>query len=1796
MTEEIGLLADLDLTQWDLAVSRYMQSIDDMKRAAEGIAGGVSSGFSGLDLSLSGVASGITNTFLGIGETVFNALTDLARQIYENYQELGKNLLFAVTGFTTAIVGAVTLAGKGLVDWTVEGISQNTAFEQSLSDIAAVLRTTRDAVTPLGEEINTLALDPNLVISTEQASSVVEQLARNGLDMTQILDGAAKSSVLLANAVGSNDPASFAQAADIATMAMQEFNLKASDMAHVADVSQGVINGSRLELNDWALALGNGGAAAGAFNVKLDDFATAIAGTVNLYHTARQAGTGLTNFLERLVPLTKPAAEEMRKLGLFSGETGAEFDKTAGAIDGVQNSITQLDPTSKNYQKDLTALQTKLNNLNSELNKGSNAFFDAKGNLKDLADVSQILQNATKNLSDEQKVEAYRIIFGNNALETAIGFANLGADAFNKLKDTVVQNGSAAESAATRTKTLAARWENLRDIWSAIQRQSGAGFNDMLLKLVNLMTELTNTNQDRIISFFGELAKVFGSLVEAALPWVEKMLPVLLDNIEALAHWLLEIVKSGNPFNEWLSRMSPWLKGFVEGIISIVDQGKKFIAWLVDTGKYIWMMMSPYIEWIKNNIKLKDVLIAAAGAIAAYVLPAILRMVSIANLAIGAVAAIRRAWETDWLNIRTFFETVWPKIEQPLFDFINNFLTGKWGAAWDDAVTIVSIAVSTIVDLLNKFGSPLAVFIADILQGKWKDAWTIAVQWVSDRLEDLKSYLPGWANDFISVIQDLLTGNWQKAWNDAVAFVQDSIFSIGDLIKELNAPLAGFIADILQGKWVSAWNDAKAIAYSVYTDIVRWLLDLHTPFTNFIALVLQGDWKDAWTIAQAWVIEQLNKIKDYIPSWAANVISIVQNLLKGDWATAWTDAANTTRLVYDSITQWLLDLNTPFSNFIALILEGQWKNAWTIAQQWAISQLEAVKAYLPNWGSDFISVVEGILTGNWQTVWENAKKIVTDIFFGIGEAVRGLNTPFTTFISDVLEGKWDKAWIEAKAILGLTDDKITLIVDGVQALGLVLGALAIGSLADIITGFISWISGIVIATIDIVPFIVQVGLLAAAIYLLTTPVNDIISGLQNFQNKMLDLVNDTSFPVWLRSLFSATVAAAAAFEEWTRVLGLWKGQADISLGPDSGILGWKDTLKDLGTNIREISEFFELAGLEVEYFTLKYQEFIGAMQGQTVFDAQEKRIQEIQDRIAKLRILLASGFWGGDNTVGGDVGTVTVPTAKPGSVPPSMFANVFTYDAATAQKNLDAITTKMQELHDQLNIHYLSLDEVAKLSGINSVTDFSQAFVGSNSQDAQANVLIFVNKIAELAAAIKDGFYTAGDKSVGLYVQALADKSGIAEDSAFKLANTIVKTFGTNLTDIGGLVVPDTYQKTIIDPITGLTVPATQAGQQVGQSSVDGVTQGIGDGKGGFLDSVQGIIDNATTVYNTLIPASKDTGTQSVGALGQATTDNQNAAINPMQSLIDQANKTVATLTPASGQTGKDSVTALGTSVDQNKQPTLDTVQSLISSINDKSTPMIQNMGDVGNASSDALIQPYIQVAPGQMQGALEGLNTVIYTWATALIQYMNDSGKSSSLAFSIGIAQNKDQVVSSADLIGKLFRDKINDYLTIVINNFVNLADNIKSLTDFQKFTDLGTNIGDALKSGLDSKLADVQASGAALVAAAATGVTTTAQIASPSKLFEKFADFIREGFNIGLNKPLDGISGISSRMVDGASANLNAQLSQRTGTVNPVSSTSNYNNSSSAVTIINNIYNQMDQAQLQYMMQQTLNGVGLV
>lgn len=993
---------------------------------------------------VSGVLGQVVGVFSKLAEAVLKVMGGMAEEIYSTFTELGKYIVVTIGAAAAAIVTAVLFAGNKLKDWTFGGIKAAAEFEQQMADIASVLRKTRAEVQPLADQIDEMALDPKLVVSAEEAGAVVESLSRNGLTMTEIMEGGAKATILLANATGGD----FKMSADVATMALRMFNMEASELNKVADISQGVINNSRIELDDWALALGNGGAAAAASGVPLEDFATVVAATINSFHSARQAGTSYMNFIQRLVPITDTAGEAMKELGLFTGLTDDAYKAMGEELEAVEKRLAELDPRLVFYDELVEAHTKRAEELRTQMVKGTNAFFDQNGQMKEMTEVVQILTDATKDLGDEERTEAFRRIFGNDAYETAIRLSKMTSSEFETLKAEIVIQGSAAEASATRTNTLAKAWENLADIWATIQRKSGAAFDGLLRNIVKRLTELTNQNQERVIAFFERFAALFSKLVDSAMPWIEKIMPVLINDLEALASWLIETALGGDKADDWLNKMSPHLRSFIDKVITTVAAVKQFAGWLVELATQTRKFLSPFIEWIKANTTAKDVLVAAGAAVLAFLAPLgflIARMTLVGLAAIRAVSWIRKAWEEDFGGIRTTVTTIMARIQEPLERFINSFLKGEWANAWNALKDIVLIALGEIEKHIPDFFKPFVNLISDLLRGDWQGAWDNIKKIVVTTFEGIKQVLLGFNTPFTNFLFNILEGNWEEVWDSIVIVAIKSFELIKKGLTLIDTPFTDFLVNVLEGDWEAVWKSISTVAVVSFKIMKEALKGMKTPFTDFIVKILEGDWEGVWEDISNAARMAFKAIIKVLREFETPLTDFIANVLTGAWDEAWDYIKMKALLAYSWIVEKLYAIDTPISNFLGNVLTGKWDLVWedikrgaTTAYNWVVEKLYEIDNPVATFLAD-------VMTGNWTAVWESVKTGATIAYAWVVDGLYGLDTPFTTFLADILTGKWNAVWETVKSAASIAYQWIT---DGLYGLDMPFTTF----IADVLTG------------------------------------------------------------------------------------------------------------------------------------------------------------------------------------------------------------------------------------------------------------------------------------------------------------------------------------------------------------------------------------------------------------------------------------------------------------------------------------------------------------------------------------------------------------------------------------------------------------------------------------------------------------------------------------------------------------------------------------------------------------------------
>lgn len=305
-------------------------------------------------------------------------------------------------------------------------------FEAAMNRVEAATGASAAELKALTDQARAFGRDRSFTATAKDSADAMETLAKNGVTVTDMMGGATKATLKLSAATG----ADFGDSADVATGAMQQFGKNAGQLENVVDQVTGVLLVSKFGFDDYKLAMGQAGGVAGGLGLTLEDFNTVLAATSNLFASGSDAGTSFKTFLTRMAPQSKQASEVMKQFGLN--------------------------------------------------------FFDATGRMKTMAQIAQMLQDKLGNLSDEAKNKALTTIFGTDAMRTAIGLMNQGADGLERIQG-IISKASAQGQMDARMKGLNGQLTQLRKQLEALFLAiADSGFLSWVTQTVKGLTDLVS--------------------------------------------------------------------------------------------------------------------------------------------------------------------------------------------------------------------------------------------------------------------------------------------------------------------------------------------------------------------------------------------------------------------------------------------------------------------------------------------------------------------------------------------------------------------------------------------------------------------------------------------------------------------------------------------------------------------------------------------------------------------------------------------------------------------------------------------------------------------------------------------------------------------------------------------------------------------------------------------------------------------------------------------------------------------------------------------------------------------------------------------------------------------------------------------------------------------------------------------------------------------------------------------------------------------------------------------------------
>lgn len=380
------------------------------------------------------------------------------------FEALGQSMVDLGQKLSLSVTAPIVGAGAAIIKMTGN-------FEASMNKVSISTQAGAADMKAMSELALKLGKDSEFGATT--AADAMDMLAKNGLSARQILDGAAKATIALASAAGSE----LEPAASAITDVMQQFKLNTADLPLVVNQITGAVNESKLNFVDYATAIGQAGGVAGASGVDFVDFNAAIAGTSALFASGSDAGTSFKTFLIALTPSTKKAANIMKEYGL--------------------------------------------------------SFFDAQGNMRSMSEIAEELKTKLGGLSEEARTNTLKELFGTDAMRTAIGLMDQGAAGIDKIKKKIGETDAAAQS-AKRLEGFNGQLEQLKGSIETLAIRIGQSgileaVTTMVTGLSNLIDKWSEASPAtlRFATVLGLVAAAVGPLVIAFGLLVQGIAPLI---------------------------------------------------------------------------------------------------------------------------------------------------------------------------------------------------------------------------------------------------------------------------------------------------------------------------------------------------------------------------------------------------------------------------------------------------------------------------------------------------------------------------------------------------------------------------------------------------------------------------------------------------------------------------------------------------------------------------------------------------------------------------------------------------------------------------------------------------------------------------------------------------------------------------------------------------------------------------------------------------------------------------------------------------------------------------------------------------------------------------------------------------------------------------------------------------------------------------------------------------------------------------------------------------------------------
>lgn len=844
----------------------------------------------------------------GVNEasTAVDSLGDRARNTQQRFSSLAT---------TTGIAATAMAAGLGLA------VNAAIDFEKQISAIGAVSGASAEQLEAL--RAKALQLGADTAFSASDAANAMEELVKAGLSVEDTLNGAADATVALAAAGSIELP----EAATIAANAMNQFNLAAQDLPHVADLIAGAANASAIDVGEFGFAMQQAGAVANLVGVSFDDLATAIALMGNAGIKGSDAGTSLKTFLQNLQPTTEKQTELFKELGIITEDN-------------------------------------------------TNRFYDQNGSLKDLSSVADVLNEALAGMTDQQKALALETLFGTDAIRAAAIIANEGSEGFDALAASIGEV-SAADVAAARLDNTAGAIEQLKGSVETAAIALGTALLPVIRKVTEFVTELVN--------WFSALDPKWQKLIAFALVAVTALVAfvaVLAGIIAAVAGVIAAFAGAGE--------VLAIVVGIIAGIVALAaaiklayDRSAEFRDLLASLGQYfqaafgfVMSIVTPIVDFIKNDLipavqeiskKLQENLAPAFKAIGEFIQQRVVPGIQKLQEAVSKVMPYIIDLGKFLLGVAKVIIDVLGKALGFLIPLLANILGPVFSFLIDIIAGVISFipkiieGFKTFINIAKEVGKIIAIAIIAPFYAIY-----VAGKWVFEQLMKV-------VNVFIDA--------FKAVWNFIAPVVQAVFGLIGAII--------GLAFDIITALFQAWWTVVSAIWNVFWDNVIKPVMSAFSAIWNFLQAafdVILAIVKVGWAVIVAiwdkiydWIVTPIVTAFNFVADWIGKKIEEARAIIAFVWdliVALFTAARDRIVAIVNGFTEFVSKIREHFNNAKeAALTKLQELIDWVKALPGKI--LDA----LGNIGSTLFNAGKALIQGFWdgmKAIWDDMTGWVED--------------------------------------------------------------------------------------------------------------------------------------------------------------------------------------------------------------------------------------------------------------------------------------------------------------------------------------------------------------------------------------------------------------------------------------------------------------------------------------------------------------------------------------------------------------------------------------------------------------------------------------------------------------------------------------------------------------------------------------------------------------------------------------------------------------------------------------------------